>query len=91
MAVKSAKDRDFLVKSIVRFLAGFGPEYGSVYYFEKCKSVRFRVYSFFASVKDRLYGLECPFCNKRFRRRCTLALHLIRVHYHDILSVAGIE
>ena len=85
------QDRDKLVKSIARFLSGFGPEYGNMYYFEKSKRVRFKVYSFFASVRDRLYGLQCPFCGKRFRRRSSLVTHLIKIHYHDLLSIAGVE
>jgi len=86
-----AFERDKIVKSIARFLSGFGPEYGSSYYFEKSSRVRFKVYSFFVSVRDRLRGLECPFCGKRFRRRSSLVTHLIKVHYYDILYIAGVE
>jgi uncharacterized C2H2 Zn-finger protein len=86
-----AFEHDKLVKSIARFLSGFGPEYGSMYYFEKSSRIRFKVYAFFASVRDRLYGLQCPFCGKRFRRRSSLVTHLIKIHYHDILSIAGVE
>jgi hypothetical protein len=83
-------ERDKLVHSIVRFLLGFRPEYGSCYYFEKSRA-RSSVYRFVDSVKARISGLQCPFCDKRFRRRSALATHLMKIHYHDILTIAGIE
>jgi hypothetical protein len=79
------QERDKIVKSIVRFLLGFKPEYGSVYYFEKSR-IRSKVYSFVAAAKAKVSGLQCPFCGKRFRRRAALATHLFIVHYYDILS-----
>jgi hypothetical protein len=84
------RERDKLVKSIVRFLLGFKPEYGSCYYFERSR-IRSKVYRFVAAAKAMVSGLQCPFCGKRVSRRSSLATHLIKVHYHDILSAAGVE
>jgi hypothetical protein len=81
------QERDKIVKSVVRFLLGFRPRYGSAYYFEKSSRIRFNVYRFAASVRSKVYDLQCPFCGKKFRRRSSLATHLIKVHYHDILLV----
>jgi hypothetical protein len=83
-------ENDKIVKSIVRFLLGIKPKYGSSYYFEKSRA-RSRVYRFVDSVKAKISGLQCPFCGKRFRRRSALATHLIKIHYHDILAIAGVE
>jgi hypothetical protein len=79
-------ENDKIVRSIVRFLLGLKPKYGSSYYFEKSRA-RKRIYE----LKQRVTGLQCPFCGKRFRRRSALATHLIKIHYHDILSIAGVE
>ena len=84
-------ERDKIVESVVRFLLGFSPKYGISYYFEKSSTARERVINFVARVRSKVYGLQCPFCGKRFRRKSALATHLIKVHYHDILSIAGVE
>ena len=79
---------DKLVKSVARFLAGFRPKHGRVYYFEKhrCKE---RIYRFFG--RSVAGSKQCPFCHKRFRRRAAMVTHIISVHYHDVLHIAGKE
>lgn len=81
---------DKLVKSVARFLAGFKPENGRIYYFEKhrCKE---RIYKFFDSVRSVAGSKQCPFCSKRFRRRAAMVTHIISIHYHDVLRIAGKE
>ena len=81
---------DKLVKSVARFLAGFRPKNGRMYYFEKHRC-RDSIYRFFMSVRDRVMSNQCPFCGKRFVRRSAMVTHIVSIHYHDILSVAGIE
>jgi hypothetical protein len=81
---------DKLVRSVARFLAGFRPVHGSIYYFEKHRC-RDRVYRFFTSVRGVVGSGQCPFCGKKFVRRAAMVAHIISIHYHDVLHVAGKE
>ena len=81
---------DRIVKSVARFLAGFRPEHGRIYYFEKHRC-RDRIYKFFVSVRSRVVSKQCPFCGKKFVRRAAMVTHIISIHYHDVLHVAGKE
>lgn len=87
MALRCEKEN--LVRSIARFLAGFKPlsrVYGykdSVYYFLKYRmSVVRRV----LELKEKTDGKTCPFCKARFRKSAALVQHLISIHSRDILS-----
>jgi len=79
---------DKLVKSVARFLAGFRPEHGRIYYFEKhrCKD---RIYKFFNSVSSRVGSKQCPFCGKRFVRRAAMVntLYLFTITMFSTLLV----
>jgi hypothetical protein len=87
MALRSEKEK--LVRSIARFLAGFKPRsrvYGyreSVHYFLK---YRMPVVKKVLELKEKTDGKTCPFCKARFKKSATLVHHLIAIHSKDILS-----
>jgi hypothetical protein len=43
------------------------------------------------SVWSRVGSGQCPFCGKKFVRRAAMVAHIISIHYHDVLHVAGKE
>jgi hypothetical protein len=79
------------IKLAMQLLASRGlPVHGSIYYFEKHRC-RDRVYRFFTSVRGVVGSGQCPFCGKKFVRRAAMVAHIISIHYHDVLHVAGKE
>jgi hypothetical protein len=81
---------DKLVKSVARFLAGFRPKSGRVYYFEKHRC-RHKVYDFVSSVGGLVSSVRCPFCGRGFRRRAAMVTHIISIHYHDVALLVRSE
>ncbi|MEM1525608.1 MAG: hypothetical protein QW775_07765 [Ignisphaera sp.] len=76
----NTRDRDKVVKSIARWLAGLKPSFGDKHYFEKYSSAKR------AAEKLNPYrGLRiCPFCKKRFLRSPAFVSHLMKNHMYDL-------
>jgi len=87
MALRSEKEN--LVRSIARFLAGFKPisrVYGykeAAHYFLK---YRMPVVKRVLELKEKTDGKTCPFCKAKFKKSAALVSHLIAIHSKDILS-----
>ena len=80
-----ANERDKLVKSVARYIAGLKPKRGIYsYYFGRYRNA---VIDKVIKLRDGIKGLKCPFCGRVFRRRGSLVTHIIYVHYHDVLSL----
>ncbi len=81
------RDRDKVLKSIARWLAGLSPTSGYRYYFEK--------YSSASRVIERLKpyrGLRiCPFCGKNFLRPSAFVLHLLKNHSNELEELLEAE
>jgi len=86
-----AKEREALVLSVARFLAGLKPKRAATarsYRFERYGSeVVARVYE----LKRLVDGLTCPFCHKRFRRSSGFVYHIVRMHRLDVEEFIGVE
>jgi hypothetical protein len=76
----NTRDRDKVIKSIARWLAGLKPSFGDKHYFEKYSSAKK------ATEKLNPYrGLRiCPFCKKKFLRAPALVSHLIKNHMYEL-------
>lgn len=76
----NTRDRDKVIKSIARWLAGLNPSFGDKHYFEKYSSARRAI--------ERLMhyrGLRvCPFCKKRFLRSPAFVSHLVKNHMYEL-------
>jgi len=79
-----ANERDKLVKSVARYIAGLKPKRGYSYYFGRYRNA---VIGKVIELRNGVKGLKCPFCGKVFRRRGSLVTHIIYVHYHDVLNL----
>jgi len=73
-------ERDKLVHSVARFIAGLKSRY-----FTKYKRYCVRVYGLFID------GKTCPFCGKRFIRKSGLVSHIVRSHYDDVIDYMGLD
>jgi hypothetical protein len=68
-------EREKLVKSIARFIAGLKSKYFTKY------KIRSKVFFLFID------GKTCPFCGKVFSRKSGLVSHIIRKHSDDVLEI----
>jgi hypothetical protein len=68
-------EREKLVKSIARFIAGLKSKYFTKY------KIRSKVFSLFID------GRTCPFCFKVFVKKSGLVSHIIRRHSDDIIEI----
>lgn len=79
MALKS-RDRDKVLKSLARWLAGLEPSFGYRHYFER--------YSNAVKAVEKLSpykGLKvCPFCGKNFLRSPAFITHLLKNHSREL-------
>lgn len=76
----NARDRDKVIKSVARWLAGLRPSFGDKHYFEKYSSARKAIEKL-----DAYRGLRvCPFCRKKFLRAPALVSHLLKNHVYEI-------
>ena len=86
MALKS-RDRDKVLRSLARWLAGLEPLFGSNHYCER--------YSTAKRVVERLSPyrglLICPFCRKRFLRASAFVTHLVKIHASELEELIDSE
>lgn len=76
----NTRDRDKVIKSIARWLAGLRPSFGDKHYFEKYSSAKKAI-----EVLTRYRGLRvCPFCKKKFLRSSALVSHLVKNHTYEL-------
>lgn len=76
----NARDKDKVIKSIARWLAGLRPSFGDKHYFEKYSTARKAIEKLV-----QYKGLRvCPFCKKRFLRSPAFVSHLIKNHMYEL-------
>lgn len=86
MALKS-RDRDKVIRSIARWLAGLEPLFGSNHYFERYSTAKRAI--------ERLSPyrglLICPFCKKRFLRASAFVTHILKAHDKELEELIDAE
>jgi hypothetical protein len=86
-----AKEREALVRSVARFLAGLKPKRAAnpgFYCFERYgRKVIERVYE----LKRIVVGLTCPFCRRRFKRSSGFVYHIVKMHRLDVEEFIGVR
>ncbi|MEL9940721.1 MAG: hypothetical protein QW632_04075 [Ignisphaera sp.] len=86
MALKS-RDRDKVIRSIARWLAGLEPLFGSNHYFERYSTAKRAI--------ERLSPyrglLICPFCKKRFLRASAFVTHILKAHDKELEELIDTE
>jgi hypothetical protein len=85
-----AKEREALVRSVARFLAGLKPKRAVIgfYCFERYSS---RVIDRVHELKRLVVGLTCPFCRRRFKRSSGFVYHIVKMHSLDVEEFIGVR
>ncbi|MDK6028958.1 hypothetical protein QPL79_06240 [Ignisphaera sp. 4213-co] len=86
MALKS-RDRDKVLRSIARWLAGLEPLFGSNHYFEKYSTAKRAI----EKLSPYRGLLICPFCKKRLLRASAFVTHILKVHGKELEELVDIE
>ncbi|MCI4436660.1 MAG: hypothetical protein JHC33_07635 [Ignisphaera sp.] len=86
MALKS-RDRDKVLRSLARWLAGLEPLFGSNHYFERYSTAKKAI----EKLAPYRGLLVCPFCKKRFLRASAFVTHLIKVHAEELTALIDSE
>jgi hypothetical protein len=68
-------EREKLVKSVARFIAGLKSKYFTKY------KIRSKVFGLFVD------GKTCPFCGRVFVKKSGLVSHIIRRHSDDVIEM----
>lgn len=76
----NTRDRDKVIKSIARWLAGLRPSFGNKHYFEKYSSAKKAIEKLIPYRGLRI----CPFCGKKFLRSPAFVSHLVKSHMCEI-------
>jgi hypothetical protein len=86
MALKS-RDRDKVLRSLARWLAGLEPLFGSNHYFERYSTAKKVV----ESLSPYRGLLICPFCKKRFLRASAFVTHIVKLHALELEELIDTE
>lgn len=76
----NTRDKDKVIKSIARWLAGLRPSFGYKYYFEKYSSAQRAVEKLLPYKGLRV----CPFCGKSFLRSSAFITHVLKFHGDEL-------
>jgi glutaredoxin len=88
MALKS-RDRDKVLRSLARWLAGLEPLFGANHYFERYSTAKKAI----EKLSPYRGLLVCPFCKnkKRFLRASAFITHLIKIHALELEELIDSE